>query len=101
MDTQYWIQLTLKTGVGEHNLAKFFLGNERKTAYAIFQKLQGTDILNEGTMIFMDFMVTKNGLSVSADVTACTLDQLGENCKMITKELFKLNALSVSKIGGL
>ena len=36
---------------------------------------------------------TKEGLPLNLKMKSCTLDQVVENCKLITKEMFKLNNL--------
>jgi hypothetical protein len=95
MDTQYNIVLALRTPNGTETIAKFFLGNNEKPAHAVFKKLDGNQAVSEKDLIFMDFVETKNGLPGSMDMITCTLDQLAENCKIITKELFKLKSLSL------
>lgn len=93
METQFYITLTLKTVRGPEGFAKFFIGNHRERAYAIFQKLEGMHEVSEMNVLYIDFMETKMGLPVNLDVITCTLNQLAENCRIITKELFKLENL--------
>ena len=95
MDIQYYIELTLKTSDGMESIARFFVGDNRRRAYSIFKKLQGVTDIDEKNLIYIDFMEIKEGLPLSVDIITCTLDQLGENCKTITKELFKLKTLVV------
>jgi len=83
----------MKTVKGLECFGKFFIGNHRERAYAIFQKLQGMHEVSESNVLYIDFMETKMGLPVDLDVITCTLGQLAENCKIITKELFKLENL--------
>lgn len=93
MDTQFYITYNLKTSKGPESFAKFFIGNNRQEAYHIFQKLKGTDTVNENNMLFVDFMEINQGLPVNLKMITCSLNQLGENCKIITKELFRLSNL--------
>jgi len=93
MDTIFYIDLTLKTVNGLESFAKFFIGNDRQKAREVFQKLKGSTDVNEADLMFMSFMETKNGLPLNVDIISCTLDELGENSKIITKELFKMHAL--------
>ena len=93
METQFYITITMKTVKGLECFGKFFIGNHRERAYAIFQKLQGMHEVSESNVLYIDFMETKMGLPVDLDVITCTLGQLAENCKIITKELFKLENL--------
>lgn len=96
MDTQYYIELTCRTADGIENFARFFVGDDPRKAYSIFRKLQGVTYVDEKDLMYFDLMEMKEGLPSSIDIIACTLDQLGENCKTITKELFKLKTFAVA-----
>ncbi|MCU7547884.1 hypothetical protein OCK74_02105 [Chitinophagaceae bacterium LB-8] len=89
METQFYITLTLKTPSGLEGFAKFFIGNDQERAFDIFQQLKGTHNVSEKNVLYIDFVETKNGLPVNLDVITCTLNELAENCRIITKELFK------------
>jgi hypothetical protein len=89
-ETTFYIVLNIKTGNGFENFGKFFLGNNRDAAYSIFQKLKGSKKINEKTILHLDFMETKKGLPLNIQVISCSLEELAENCKIITKETFKL-----------
>lgn len=90
MDSQFYIVLNLKTTDGWESFGRFFLGNSKVHAYDLFRKLKGTSDVNEKTVLHLDFMETKQGLPVNLKMITCTLNQLAENCKIITMELFKL-----------
>ncbi|HWJ29636.1 MAG TPA: hypothetical protein VNS32_24065 [Flavisolibacter sp.] len=91
METQFYILITLKTPQGLDNFGKFFIGNNRDRAYTLFDNLKGTDNASEKDLLFFDFMETASGLPLNLKMKSCTLNQLAENCKLITKELFKVN----------
>jgi hypothetical protein len=93
MDRQYFIELGFKTPDGPEIFGRFFAGNNCKRAGAIFSRLQGNRDINDGNVIFLTFVETSNGLPVDLDMIGCTLDELGENCKIITIELFKIYSL--------
>ena len=90
MDKQYFIELGFKTPDGPEIFGRFFAGDNCKMARAIFCKLQGNRNINDNNVIFLTFVETSNELPVDLDMMGCTLDQLGENCKIITRELFKI-----------
>lgn len=94
METQFNIEFRLKTDNGWERFAKFYIGNDRKRALAIFKRLEGMEV-NEKNVLHIDFIETVQGLPVNLKVLTCNLDQLAENCKCITKELFKLKNLEV------
>jgi hypothetical protein len=89
MDTQFCLVITLKTTKGTENIGRFHLGNDREKALAIFRKLKGTTDVTETNLLAFEFRETKEELPLNLKMISCTLEELAENCKMITKELFK------------
>ena len=89
MDTQFCLVITLKTTKGTENIGRFHLGDDREKALAIFRKLKGTTDVSETHMLSIEFRETKEELPLNLKMISCTLEQLAENCKIITKELFK------------
>ena len=81
----------MKTVKGPETFAKFFIGNNREWAYSLFHKLKGLEDAHENNILSLDFMETVNTLPLNLKLKSCTLEQMVENCKIITKELFKLN----------
>lgn len=79
----------MKAKNGDETFANFFLGNSPSTAKAIFKRLRGNTNVSDGDLLQLEFMETRESIPVNLDVIACTLQELGENCKLITKELFK------------
>ena len=92
MDKQYFIELGFRTADGLKTIAEFFAGDNCKTAHAIFRKLKGNRSIDD-SVIFISFVETNNGLPVNLEMIGCTLCELGENCKIITTELFKIESL--------
>jgi len=100
METQYTIELEIRTPGGIVPFARFFLGNSQKSAREIFNQLLGNKTANEKCPINLYLIETKDGLPINVDRITCTLNELAENCKTITKEFFKLNTFSLhSKMG--
>ncbi len=89
METQYYITITLRTHKGLESFAKFFIGNHRQHAFAIFKQLKGSHDVSEENILYFEFWETQKGLPANLDLITCTLNQLAENCRTITKELFK------------
>jgi hypothetical protein len=89
MNTTFYILLSLKTTEGLENYGRFFIGNDRQAAYDLFGKLKGNDEVSESNMLYLELMETVNNLPVNMKLKSCSLRELGENCAIITKEVFK------------
>lgn len=96
MNTSFYIILNIKTDTGLESFGKFFIGNEKDTAYALFQKLTGSSDTGEKDVLYMELMEVKNELPLNIKIIACTLDQVTANCRIITREVFKLFNLAES-----
>ncbi|MBK5269490.1 MAG: hypothetical protein JJE22_00620 [Bacteroidia bacterium] len=55
--------------------ARFFIGNSREHADIIFNKLKGTHDVKEKSILFVDFIETKDGLPVNFNMMTCSLNQ--------------------------
>jgi hypothetical protein len=96
MTTQYYIVLNVKTSKGPESFGRFFIGNSRERAYDVFKQMKGAEA-DEKNILYLDFMETVDGLPVNLKMITCTLNQLSENCKIVTKEVFKLFSLEETK----
>jgi hypothetical protein len=93
MQTQFYIICHIKTPAGPETYGRFEIGNDRQTAAQLFATLKGDKEVNEQNMLFMELMETSNGLPINITLLSCTLDQLTENCRIITKEIFAYHNL--------
>jgi len=93
METAFYILLYMKTPKGFESFARFFVGNNKEPAIYLFDKLKGTADKIENRILQMDLMETRNNLPVNIKMLGCTLEEMAENCKVITKEAFKLFTL--------
>lgn len=89
METRFYIQLNLKTPEGIERYAKFYLGNDRGFADRLFKKLKGQEQIDDGNVLQLEYMETVNGLPINIKMRSCTLEELAENCKIVTMETFK------------
>lgn len=92
MESRYFILLNIKTGNGLESFARFEMGNNREEAYSIFRQLKGTEARPD-KVLFLEFWDTVDGLPVNLDMITCSLDELAANCKLLTKEIFRMNNL--------
>ena len=86
----FYIILNIKTCTGFESYGRFFIGNKKEMAEAIFTKLKGNKEVDENTILTLDMVETINNLPVNMEVLGCSLDEMGENCKLITKETFRM-----------
>lgn len=97
METAYYITLNIKTGSGYESFGKFCIGTDKTYAENIFKQLKGSSEVNDGNMLHMDLVTLRNELPVNVHMISCNLEQLTENCRIITKETFKLHNLEEIK----
>ncbi len=94
METAFYILIYLKTPKGFESFGRFYIGDKEDLARELFDQLKGGDEWMDDCILQIDLMETKNDLPVNLKVIGCTLTELAENCKIITKEAFKIFALS-------
>jgi hypothetical protein len=90
MQTTFYILLNIKTLHGFECFGRFNIGNNRQAAYNLFQKLNGSHTIDERSILCMELMETVDDLPLNIKMISCTLDELTENCRLITKETFNI-----------
>jgi hypothetical protein len=88
-DTSCYIALNIKTPAGYETYGRFFLGKNKIFAYEVFNKLKGDEVFDETSVLYLDLIETSAGLPVNMNILSCTIEQLAENIKIITREVFK------------
>jgi len=88
--TTFYIVLNLRTCNGYECFGKFFIGNNNRFASDIFAQLKRRNNVDEKSILQLDLIETINGLPVNMEMISCSLEDLAENCKIITRETFKL-----------
>ena len=89
----FYALVSIKTPDGFESFGRFNLGNSRKAAANIFQQLKGNPEVDRKTILTIELIETVNELPVNLHILACTLEELAYNCKIITREVFKLHNL--------
>ena len=90
METKFYIVINIKSSKGFEGYGRFYIGNNREFAENVFNQLLGSDAVTEQNVLHLDFMEMVDELPVNIKMIRCTLSELAENCKIITKEVFKL-----------
>lgn len=93
METQFYILLSLKTAAGFSDYGQYFFGDDREAANKLFRGLKGSNQLKDNCLLHIDLMETVGELPVKIKTICCTLDELGYNCKLIAREIFRLKNL--------
>ena len=93
METQFYILLSLQTPRGFVDYGQYFFGDDREAAYGLFAQLKGKTEIKDSCLLHIDLMETRNGLPVKIKTICCTLEDLGANCKLIAREIFRLKNL--------
>jgi hypothetical protein len=88
MQAKFYIICHIKTPAGPEAYGRFEIGDDREAAAELFAKLKGDKEVNEQNILCIELMETSNGLPFNINILSCTLDQLTENCRIITKEIF-------------
>ena len=86
----FYVSLSIRTPEGFESFGKFNLGNKRKAAVDVFRLLKGNPAVDEKTVLTIDLVETVNRLPLNLNILGCTLEELAYNCRVITKETFKL-----------
>jgi hypothetical protein len=93
MEAQFYILLSLKTTQGFVDYGQYLFGNDRVAAYDLFRQLKGDPGMVSSCPPHIDLMETIDGLPVKMKSMCCTLEELGFNCKLIARHLFRLKNL--------
>jgi len=89
-ENNFFVVLSIRTAHGFESFGKFNLGNKRKPAVEIFRQLKGNPTVDEKTILTIDLVETVKGLPLNLNILGCTLEELAYNCRVMTKETFKL-----------
>src|SRR5687767_9135016 len=95
--TTFYVLISIRTSDGFERVGKYNLGNNRKTATAIFRQLKGSHDVDMKAMLTIELEETVNGLPVNLQMLACTLEELAYNTKIIVRETFKILNLKETK----
>jgi len=93
MSKRYAIQVMMRCEQDAECIAKFNLGGNKTFAYDLFLRLSGNPSVNEKDPLQMEFIEMSDEFSLIVDIISCTLAEIGENSKLITRELFKSKLL--------
>lgn len=82
--------ISIKTPKGYVETGRFFIGNGIKQAIAILEHLEGKSNGSHAPILKLDLIKYGGDKDTILETLDCTLEQVSENVKIITRELFKL-----------
>lgn len=89
MEPEYEISLNMKTLKGMEVYGCFKLGRNEDFADSVYDSLLGDEEILPDSIITIDLVRRENGLLFPLAMRHCNYEQLAENVKIITRELFK------------
>jgi hypothetical protein len=89
MAIEYRIALHARTASGLDTLGEFFIGSDRHAANELFDALKGSPDDIEHGLLLMELQEISRNLPLDIQMIHCTLDQVAENCRTITKNQFR------------
>ena len=89
MERKFYIDLNMKTLDGFERFGHFELGSDRGFAVRLFAMLEGRPAKDDSDVLHMDLVEKRDGLPMNMQVVSCTVEELGTNLKVLTRELFK------------
>ena len=89
MAIEYRIALHTRSASGFDTFGEFFIGNDRQAAKELFGNLKGSPDSVEDGLLIMELREINRNLPFDIQMINCTLDQLADNCRLITKNQFK------------
>ncbi len=91
--SEFNIVLQIKTPEGFEPFGKFTLGRNKKQAESIFRQLKGNSQCSFNDILQIDLVESGEGLPRQLDMLSCSLADMAENCRVITREYFKYRSL--------
>ena len=90
MESKYTIVISVRTLHGMLEIGSFFPGTDVEFAHNVFNSLKGDITSQEDAVIRIDLEKKEEGILPRRQKSiSCTLDQYAENCKIITRDIFK------------
>lgn len=96
MTTEFTIRFTTRTVEGFEAICDFYLGSSREMALSVFAQLEGNEEIGDSDILQVDLTETHEGLPLDIKIKHCSLSQIGRNCCLIVKEVFKYRNLGLN-----
>lgn len=98
MKTEFELLISFRTPAGFKVCGQYFLGSDPEIAEDIFAGLTGYTDMNDKAMLHLDLMEISDGIPLKIKTLSCRLSELCANCEYITRELFRVHAVSQATV---
>jgi len=96
MEKTYYLSLNLKTPNGLEPYGRYDLGSDKDFARHVFDALMGIGEPAVQLVLHIDLIESEDGVPFVLNVKHCTLNEVAENTKRITVELFRYHGLNAA-----
>ena len=96
MEKEYYLSLNLRTPNGLEPYGRFDLGRNKDFAANVFDALMGIDEPARQLVLHIELIESEQGVPFVLNVKYCTLDEVAENTRRITVELFRDRGLEAA-----
>lgn len=80
----------MRVAEGYVETGRFYIGPDKDAAYEVFEQLKGTTSFEGTGMLRLDLVERDEKLNTVLRMLECTLCEITENVKVITRETFRL-----------
>jgi hypothetical protein len=87
---QFKIVINMRVAAGFIETGKFYIGSDKDAAMKLFSELEGSREVSASSLLRIDLIENLEGIDILWDSLECTLGEMADNIKMITKETFRL-----------
>ena len=86
----YRISVQMRVAAGFTETGSFLIGTDKSAATALFDQLEGRKHENPSSLLRLCLITRENEQDYILQLLDCTLDEMAENIRTITKETFRL-----------
>ncbi|MEO6832169.1 MAG: hypothetical protein ABI378_07240 [Chitinophagaceae bacterium] len=87
---QFRIVINMRVADGFMETGNLFIGSDKDAAIKLFSELEGKSDVSTSSLLRLDLKEHAEGMDVLWHSLECSLSEMGDNMKMITKETFRL-----------
>ena len=89
METQYYTVVKMKVLDAVIESGRFLMGDDLEFATDLYGRLSGDLIPGSQFMLRMELTAASENMQETLESKGCSLEELTENCRLITREMFK------------